>query len=45
MHTCCVSGMTDRSHPTAQFRYVKEDGEVKCYALEHLPEKYKQHQA
>jgi len=45
MHVCCVSGKTDKTHPTAQFRYVKEDGQVKCYALEHLPEKYKQNQA
>ena len=42
MHTCCVSGWTERTHPEAEFRYVKEDGEVKCYAMEYLPDKYKQ---
>ncbi|MEO0586338.1 MAG: hypothetical protein AAF078_01740 [Planctomycetota bacterium] len=45
MHTCCVSGWTERTHPEAEFRYVKEDGEVKCYAMEYLPDKYKQEQA
>ncbi|MEO0964613.1 MAG: hypothetical protein AAFY08_05785 [Planctomycetota bacterium] len=42
LHVCCVSGWTDKTHPEAQFRYVKEGDEVKCYAMDFLPDEYKQ---
>jgi len=40
VHTCSVGGETDLTHPELTFRYVKEDGKVKCYCEQHLPEQY-----
>lgn len=41
VHTCSVGGETDLTHPDLTFRYVKEDGQVKCYCEQHLPEQYR----
>jgi len=41
VHTCTVGGETDITHPDKEFRYVKEDGQVKCYCEDHLPEQYR----
>lgn len=35
MHKCFICGITDRSNPTAEFRYCTECG-GKCYCLDHL---------
>jgi membrane associated rhomboid family serine protease len=40
-HVCCASGWTDKSHPDKEFRYVKVDGETRCYCVDHLPEQFK----
>ena len=35
-HRCTVCGITDRSHPQAQFRYCRQCGGGRCYCMEHL---------
>ncbi|MBB6431330.1 rhomboid family intramembrane serine protease [Algisphaera agarilytica] len=36
-HRCSVCGITDISHPQAEFRYNAEANGTVCYCLDHLP--------
>ncbi|MEM6855608.1 MAG: hypothetical protein AAF593_14470 [Planctomycetota bacterium] len=37
-HRCSVCGITDISHPHAEFRYNPEEKGTVCYCLDHLPD-------
>lgn len=35
-HKCCICGITDRTHPEAEFRYCSQCDGHPCYCAEHL---------